>query len=874
MRDMPSLPLLYGARWLAGGDGRPTRWHFDPDHPPRLLVGRLPPLTLVFHDDDGGLRPMACEATEVDGITRLVTRGCRDTGTGSLVVQAGGESCGAWPVELRAVEQVDRLAAPRRLRAEQAFRGALDALDRVEAQGALAGVALLDALELRARLHRDLGELAEAGAAWDEGADLARALDLPTEAARRLRAAAFLALIRRRFVDAEALAERARAALGGCGYLPELLRADYLDGLLADARCDYLRALACLERAHRAAVLLDDPHRAAVAVRLAVVEVNLGRVDRARALCVAAGEPVNLHDRVAHRLERAWFACHAHLAGEAGALIEARRWVERARAEIPVEADRRVAGRCALAAAWVALLDGRVADARSAHDECRALTSGVGPAARDDDYGEPSRALLEGRLLLAEGSPAHARGVFEQVVHMVRARQAGLPSPLVRSALHGVGRAWLAEGDDDAALATWGRALAEVDRAVLDIGRARLPASVAAVTLWGATTGLVDDVVDLLVERDPRAAFAVVDADFVRRRRAVDAEACLAQLDGAARAQWLWRLRTLDRRLAEYGEARADWATEAGTRSAFEGRCRARVQVAFDDAMALLDRGGTAPGPQCALDRLGADEALLAARPRADGSAEVWWLYRGAIHRFVERSLDAVVSERLGDVGHLYVITGGHAPAWSLPVTEVGGAPLAARVSLSFVPQADHIGRRAAPREGRPVALVDPERDLPHARADGAWLREHLDAAVWSGPAVTREAWRAALDAPALHFSGHGELDPDGVAVLRLAGQQAVRAEDLAGRRAPARVVLVGCGTGAAFGDGAINLPIAFLLAGACSVLATTEPIDDAEASRFVRRFYRAGGLRAPGAALRAAVEAAIEAGEAVWRAFRLVGAR
>lgn len=169
---------------------------------------------------------------------------------------------------------------------------------------------------------------------------------------------------------------------------------------------------------------------------------------------------------------------------------------------------------------------------------------------------------------------------------------------------------------------------------------------------------------------------------------------------------------------------------------------------------------------------------------------------------------------------------------------------------------------------------VDPERDLPHARRDGGWLADHIDAEVVSGPAVSREAWLKALDAPALHFGGHGERDLDAPwqGVLRLADQQAIQPEDLAGRSAPCRVVLVGCGTGTAFGAEAISLPTSFLLAGSCSVLATVEPIDDAEASRFVRRFYSAGGLRAPGAALRSAVEASWKAGDAVWRAFRLVG--
>lgn len=870
--DDLSLPLLYGARLLFCAEGRPHRWVFGPTHPPRLLVEHPPPLKLVVHDADGGMTPMRCVCVEVDGMTQITGQLDAPSGYGWLEVHARGECLGRWAIEWDNADGL-RLDPIRTLRGDGMFRDAIDALDGIEGQSSLDSQALLDALELRARLHRDLGEPDASSAAWQEGADLARALGLPTEAARRLRAAAFHGLVQRRFVDAEALAERARAALAGVRYAPAALRTAYLDGLLADARCDYRGALRHLTRAHRLAVLLDDPHRAVIDGRLAIIEVHLGQMDRARRLLVDGSEQANVHDRVGWLLERAWFACHEHLAGEGAALADARRLVEQARAAVPIEADRRLAARCALTAAWVALVGGRLGDARSAHDECRAL-SPQGPAQGAHDYGEPSRALLEGRLLLAEGSPAHARGVFEALIGQMRELRAGLPSPLVWSALHGVGQAWLAEGDPEAALATWRRALAELDRAAIDVGRSRLPAFVSAVTLWDASARLMDDVVDLLADRGPRAAFAVVDAHFARRQRTLDARGRVARLDGEARAQWTWRLQALERRLAEYGETRADWSLEPAARRLLLRRRKGRVQAAFDDAMALLDRGTGEGRSRAAVDVLQAEEALLACRRRADGRLESWWVHRGAVHRFIGRALPDVLAERADGIEHLYVITGGSDEAWSLPGMQWDGRPLAARLSLSFVPDGHHIGRRSDPRDGRPAALVDPERDLPHARRDGDWLAEHINAEVASGADADREAWLKALDAPALHFSGHGERDADAPwqGVLRLADQQAIQPEDLAGRSAPCRVVLVGCGTGTAFGAAAISLPTAFLLAGSCSVLATVEPIDDGEASRFVRRFYSAGGLRAPGAALRVAVEASWKAGEAVWRAFRLVG--
>ena len=69
-----------------------------------------------------------------------------------------------------------------------------------------------------------------------------------------------------------------------------------------------------------------------------------------------------------------------------------------------------------------------------------------------------------------------------------------------------------------------------------------------------------------------------------------------------------------------------------------------------------------------------------------------------------------------------------------------------------------------------------------------------------------------------------------------------------------------------------MSLPAACLMAGASSVLAATAPVDAARASRFVRRFYRNGGLWSPGEALRAATAECVAAGEPGWQSWRLLG--
>lgn len=880
----PPTAVLHGERLLLCR-ARETIWRFDAECTPRLSVWPPPPSGLrVGWHDEAGERPVPGE-WRGDAESRQYTFTTALSSTSGWLVLGGERPLARWRVEWRAppADHAPLKAAMAR-RAAHDHEGALALLD---AAGPLDDEARLWALELCARLHRDRGRLGEAASAWEAGAALAMTLEMPGEAARRYRAAAFIDLVRRRFTDAERRAERARAALGGRDHPPDVMLTTYLDGLLAEARADHRGAARHLGNAHRLATRLDVPQRAAIEAQLGLLELRLGHVETARALLDRPLALDGLHERVHHRLQRAWLACHEHLAhGASGALDRALAEVDAARALLPAGIDPRLAAGCHLSAGWIASLAGRLDAARAAHDAAEALHRQIEASEPGADFLTPSRALLDGRLCLAEGDAARAREVFDQQLAAARDEQAGLPSPQVWAALHGRGRARRALGDIDGALADQAAALAELDRAAIDLGRDRVPSFLTAITLLDTPAQLVDDRIDLLDGRDRRAAFAEVDAAAARRQRTLDAGARIARLPPDARAIWTARIERLSHHAAEHDRIRQDWTLSPTARAPLLEAARAALRAAFDDAVRLLDAHAPAAAlavdPDALIDRLGPGEAVLACHRRADRRVESWWLHRGVMTRCVDRPLAAVVADGLaagpgsGRVEHLHVITGGVAEAWALPEQPFAGRPLAARVGLGFMPHARLI-TRPLPEATAPVSvLADPEGDLPRARADGRWLAERLGARLLLGDAVTREAFLAAFgDSAGLHFAGHGEPDahlPE-QSCLRLALDQTLHAEDvIALGRSPARVVLQGCATGMGFGTHAMSLPTACLMAGATSVLATVAPIDSEEAGRFVRRLYAHDGLWHPGRALRAATAESVAAGEAGWRSWRLLG--
>ncbi len=235
--------------------------------------------------------------------------------------------------------------------------------------------------------------------------------------------------------------------------------------------------------------------------------------------------------------------------------------------------------------------------------------------------------------------------------------------------------------------------------------------------------------------------------------------------------------------------------------------------------------------------------------------------------------------DRLSQLEHLYVVAGGHKEARGLHRQVFKDKPLAAQISISYLPHAGVLIRPAVKAKQAGIVVADPEGDLPNAYQEAKkLLRLRKGLRSFLGETARREDILSSLSKGArwLHFAGHGifaQEDP-WAAHLKLADGETLSLEDLLVAQPKVElVVLNGCQTGPELSNEGMTLPQAFLLAGAQAVLATTDDIDDAQARRFIDSFYDSDPWANPGKAYRNAVIASASAGDEVWRSFRLWGA-
>lgn len=535
----------------------------------------------------------------------------------------------------------------------------------------------------------------------------------------------------------------------------------------------------------------------------------------------------------------------------------------------------------------LAAAEGRPDEQANQHANLAALARRVGDRAALDrhiaahDRLDPERrdapglfvGLLDGHRALLDGDGETALARFAEVERRQRARVDDPVGAYLWQAKLGQARARRRLGDGTGALADYRAALAVVQRAA---ARTALQGQRA---LFFADRGALFDeaFAAALAEGAPDVAFSVADAARSRVVRDLEISGRLARLDPEARAQWNTRIERYLALRATYERSQDDGALMAADRRAAwrveRRRQRAALQAAFDGAHDWLDRAApvSAGGASVAevQRRLAADEALWLAHRQGGRWHGFLVTPTGMTHHAADRPIPD--PDRLAPtVKHLMLVG---APAAAIP-------PLWDRVSTALWTHAGAI--RAAPTATGPVIVVgDPDQTLAGARREAQVLAGRLGAEHLSGAAVDREAMLSALRrASTLHFAGHGALQPDSPwdAHLRLAGGERLTTEDvLMARVAPRLVVLSSCETGAraplasAIG---LSLADAFVAAGAASVVAAERPVPDAGALGWMTRFHDAGGAARPAEALRAAALAAKAAGDPLWDAFHLRGAR
>ncbi len=819
----PEIQLL-GQRTL-GAEHR-----FDTETPMRVWVGAPGAWALRL---DG--RELAAEHTARDGSVWLTATAAN----GRLSVHApGGAEVAAWTVRAAPAPSAHH---PEVVRLRNA--GELDAaLARLTARlrGAEGESLLWGQVELGRLQHRK-GALDAAVDAWSEAADTADRMGLPSEAAARWRAIAFVHYWRGELDRAPAWLNRAADRCTTTGDVTGSLRVDYLRGLLAADLGELRRARLLLsDTSRRARTLGLDREARDAGLMLGWVLTTVGRHREAARLF--AGELADLHPkgdarRAAYLANHAWALLNAAARGRTSDVGAAERMLDEAHALYAARGDKPRADNVATNRAWAALLRGDPAEAarRAAEvHERRGIVRLFIP-------------LLEADLAAAAGRRDEARRTYESVLAL--ARSEGAREYIWRALL---GRA-RTQTDPDAALADYSAGLDAVEHAARDLG-----VRTGAAPFFADRRALVDEAVALLVARgDIERAFEISERGRAQVLRTLERRVAGERLPESKRARWRQHVARFTRARTALERFDADGAMvwREGERTS---RARERVRLrtlqarAFDAAYAwLAETMPSRPPARAAAVQaaLGASETLLAFSPAG---------------------VFTVTGDSVRLTAQAPVV--GRGPIYAIGAPDDAALPPQTR----HLPDASFLLRDAPAATAPSVVVGDPTRDLPEARAEARAVAATGDLLLL-GDAATREAMLGRLrGARRLHFAGHGVLHPEDPweAHLRLARGERLTLEDvLVARPQVGVVVLSGCRTGAATpleGGERVGLPEAFLAAGAQAVLVTRRDVGDAEARRFVERFYAADGP--PAQAFAAAVQQSIAANDDAWQAFRLWG--
>lgn len=883
---------LHGRRAIALRDGRPV-YRFDDDRYPVVRVNSPLGLTLRWVDAEGRTHGLDARAEARGAMSFLVAHGRPPLGVGELQLRLAGATIERWLAEWRiSPERLPAVARVRALAAEieahptdRAGRCAnrsevRDIVDRrrLDDDGALW------AARVAARLQTTFGEpgddaFAGKEAAYLRAAEVARRQSVPSERASRLCAAAFQALIRADFATAEAHIEAARSispvALDAetrlriadvssqLYYVTARWRAAHeavLDATRAAERAgpavDRLAANVRQTRAALALVLGD--HRTAIElIEPLVDDPQASPAEKARAannagyiLLQAMGRGAIPRDF--ERIRRLFGVAAAFFAdGEPSA---------RAHVQLNLALVEQLDGRWSAAADLIAPLRD------SADAEIRAVAS-----------------LLAGRLELAQGRWAEAHEPFTAAEAAAVERWGADGGDYGWRAELGLGQAARAQGDAQAAEAHFARARARLERLATSTDPLQ-----QRVAFFADRDELARASLTLALERDDQAslrrAFTMADRNQGRVLRTMLAARLGARLGPeerralaerrariAAAADAVRALEKKVRRSAGAAQRRAERALAVA-----RARQRDAVQRAVDFVDAELPPTGVEPAKvQAALD----PGQTIMAVARHDGGRVALWASATA---YEATPLPDVVDDDTlptppWPTAHLYVVAGGH-PDVVRAAFRV--ATLRAH-SVSLLPAGELLVAARRRPSAPSVILADPTSDLKGASAEGEWLTALLpDARLFSRDAVTREALVQSLESAWLvHFSGHGELDLERpwATHLRMSRKVPFDVFDvLAIREAVSGLaVLNGCETGAdtlSTRDDVLGLPEALMVVGTAAVVATDQPVADADAKLFSELFYAHGGELNPGPALHAAMRILRDSGNQSWDNWRLVG--
>lgn len=705
------------------------------------------------------------------------------------------------------------------------------------------------AYNVLAMLHARQGQLAEAASAFAD-AGRATAGHQTLLAAELWRASAFFHLTRFDIEAAGMAIEAARALVGVRSDPKGTLQTAYLQARIEEARARYSSAASIAATAMEAAWAIgDDTMYQATLEMQAWLLTFLGRPTAA--LAILDGQPP-LSDPEAQwsrQVNRAWTelmavrACALDLSPESIApqLVVL--------GSTPAQVSNYVRTQAWLSAAEAHLLAGQGSEAeRAVHEAKRLMPQGLGPQGED----------LLARALVLQGKLPEAERIYAELLDQLLVNTG---SDHRWRALHGLGQVAFARGDRAKALKLWRGAAADV----VQTGRLNWLRSDRSTLVADRREPLID-LINLLVAQGQltEALQAAVRHD-APVLAALAREARLESLDPTQLARWnvLVTQREVARRATEAQVETCRTSPTDAARLCQEALERiAHAQVLTEQQLFEFIEENAEPALDVTLPTGEAVLVFLTARTGCKPGHHRLLLRDGRVVRVPDG--EDVIDHLVG-VSHLHLV----GPQVEVDqVTKVllntPGGP-----TVGTVPALSWLARAPLPQGNRVVVVADPKNDLPHARK--APDRVRGEALV--GDEATRTAVLDRLDGThLLHYEGHGDLSPGDPwnAHLQLSDGNLTAADLLARRPRLGLALLIGCKTGSAARlsrTESLGLADAFLLAGADRVIAPDRDVPDAEAAKFVERFYAHGGRERPAQAFRATVIELGPAGQG-WRYF------
>lgn len=693
------------------------------------------------------------------------------------------------------------------------------------------------------------GELDRAVGVALETARLAKERGQIHTAARSLAAASYIHATNGRPGDAIDLLSEARALAAGVPV--EWLHAtlDHHESLTAFAAAAPRRAERRARRARQRyfAAGLEREAQTALAHEVLVL-ARLGRFEKAERLLAAHPLPVGTSTRsralrttnVADLKLRAW-----HMGRPLEPFELTLRRLEHAQALYFADGDEMKARDRRVERAWWLSLAGRAAEAKKV----------LGMMTEGDVSGHVRGLAMLSRahLALLEGQPELAVEILDDLLDLPAGFD-GLDGEIEVMGQVLRGRAELARGHPLRAAQALERAVEVAEQQSLEI-----PISLQPGAALRRRRPLRDEALDVLVSAgEDNRAF---------------------HLDDRLRAGLNRRLRS--ERGRDLGTSSEAEALRAQLRKVLSGRCippaletwcRQRsleVLAEIDDVRDRLGQNLVRPPS--------VEKSTSMPSAKLEATQEIW-IYTGTADRAPRFVVSAEgLSEEmrpLEALTHLYLVSDGPKALHRVLARE----DLPPNLTLSLIPYASWLHREPrAPATELTVVVTDTLGDLSFARGEGKSLASMRIGPSWVGRSTTAPVLLDALrTASIFHFAGHGTVlssDP-WTTLLHLGQDEVLTLEDWVTRPPRLRLaVLNGCSTGGgAPAPGDLGFPQAMLETGTQTVLATTRPIRDALAFRFMEDFRKAGGHTHPGLGFRRAVQASQARGDRGWRAYQLWG--